>query len=338
MILDLQKFLLQEQPYWEELQTLLQRLENDAFARLNIDQVKRLYYLYQRAAADLARLSTFAAEPASLMYLETLVAHAYGELHTTPQRSQPWRPWDWCVSTWPRTFRQHLNAFWLSLALTLLGALFGGAALLGDPQAKAVLMPFAHLQGDPSARVRAEEQVSGDRMRGGKATFSTWLMTHNIKVSIFVFALGMTWGLGSSIVLFYNGVILGAVIADYVRAGEAVFLAGWLLPHGSVEIPAILLAGQAGFVLANALIGWGSPQARGTRLRQITPAVITLMAGVALLLVWAGFVEAFLSQYHEPVIPYAAKIALGVLQLTLLVAFLSLAGKRQETAALYATH
>lgn len=338
MILDLQKFLLQEQPYWAELQTMLQRLENDTFARLSIDQVKRLYYLYQRAAADLARLSTFAAEPASHKYLETLVAHAYGELHTTRYRSQPWRPWDWFVSTWPRTFRQHLNAFWLTLALTLLGALFGGGALLVDPQAKAVLMPFPHLQGDPSARVRAEEQTPGDRMRGAKATFSAWLMTHNIKVSIFVFALGMTWGLGSSIVLFYNGVIFGAVIADYVRAGEAVFLAGWLLPHGSVEIPAILLAGQAGFVLANALIGWGSPQASGTRIRQIAPAVVTLLAGVALLLVWAGFVEAFLSQYHEPVIPYAAKIALGVIHLTLLVAFLSLAGKRQETAALYAPH
>ena len=29
-------------------------------------------------------------------------------------------------------------------------------------------------------------------------------------------------------------------------------------------------------------------------------------------MVWAGFVEAFLSQYHEPIIPYAAKIAFGV--------------------------
>lgn len=338
MILDLQKFLLQEQPYWEELQTLLQRLENDAFARLSIDQLKRLYYLYQRAAADLAKISTFAAEPASQKYLETLVAQAYGELHTAPQHAQRWRPWDWFIATWPRTFRQHLKAFWLTLALTLLGALFGGAALLLDPQAKAVLMPFPHLQGDPAARVRAEEQAQGNRIHSGKATFSAWLMTHNIKVSLFVFALGMSWGLGSSIVLFYNGVILGAVIADYLRAGEALFLAGWLLPHGSVEIPAILLAGQAGFVMASALIGWGSPQSRGTRLRQVTPAVVTLLVGVTFLLVWAGFVEAFLSQYHEPIVPYAAKIALGVIQLTLLVAFLSLAGKRQEAAALYATH
>jgi uncharacterized membrane protein SpoIIM required for sporulation len=331
VIVDLQKFLRQEQPYWEELQATLQRLENDAFARLNIDQLQRLYYLYQRAAADLASLGTFAAEPASQKYLEALVARAYGELHATRQRSHRLRPWPWLLSTWPQTFRQHCGAFWLSLGLTLLGALFGSTALLADPQAKAVLMPFSHLQGSPSERVHAEEQAQADRLQGGKATFSAWLMTHNIRVSIFVFALGMTWGLGTSIVLFYNGIILGAVMADYMRAGEAVFLAGWLLPHGAVEIPAILLAGQAGFILARALLGWGSPQPMRTRLRHTAPQVITLMAGVALLLVWAGFVEAFLSQYHEPAIPYAAKIALGVLELALLGGFLSLAGKRRQT-------
>ena len=47
---------------------------------------------------------------------------------------------------------------------------------------------------------------------------------------------------------------------DDIAGGQAVFLAGWLLPHGSIEIPAILLGGQAGLILAGALIGWGSPR------------------------------------------------------------------------------
>ena len=33
----------------------------------------------------------------------------------------------------------------------------------------------------------------------------------------------MTWGIGSIISIFYNGVILGAVAADYVQAGYADF-------------------------------------------------------------------------------------------------------------------
>jgi len=39
------------------------------------------------------------------------------------------------------------------------------------------------------------------------------------------------------------------------------------------------------------------------------------------MLVWAGLVEAFLSQYHRPVVPYSLKIGFGVAELILLVLF-----------------
>jgi len=103
--------------------------------------------------------------------------------------------------------------------------------------------------------------------------------------------------------LFYNGVILGALCFDYIRAGESAFLAGWLLPHGAIEIPAVLHAGQAGFLLAGALIGWRTRENRSARLRRIGPDLIGLIAGAGVLLVWAGLVEAFFSQYHEPMFP-----------------------------------
>jgi uncharacterized membrane protein SpoIIM required for sporulation len=127
--------------------------------------------------------------------------------------------------------------------------------------------------------------------------------------------------------LFYNGVILGAVAVDYMMAGETPFLLGWLLPHGAVEIPAILLAGQAGIVLAGALIGWGKPVSLRMRLRKISNDLVTLIFGVALMLIWAGIIEAFFSQYHEPVMPYAIKIGFGVFELLILTLFLGMAGR-----------
>jgi len=48
------------------------------------------------------------------------------------------------------------------------------------------------------------------------------------------------------------------------------------------------------------------------------------------MLVWAGFIEAFLSQYHEPVITYAVKITFGFIELALLILFLSRSGKKAE--------
>jgi len=47
----------------------------------------------------------------------------------------------------------------------------------------------------------------------------------------------------------------------------------------------------------------------------------------------AGFVESFLSQYHEPVVPYLAKIAFGLLELILLIVYLSQAGKEKAEGA-----
>jgi uncharacterized membrane protein SpoIIM required for sporulation len=96
-------------------------------------------------------------------------------------------------------------------------------------------------------------------------------MTHNTKVSILTLAMGITWGIGTLVMLFYNGVILGAVALDYMTAGETQFLLGWLLPHGAIEIPAILLAGQCGLILASALIGWGKAIPLRMRFRSVLP-------------------------------------------------------------------
>ena len=184
------------------------------------------------------------------------------------------------------------------------------------------------MQGDPAKRVAQEEKASTDRLAGHKTSFSAHLMTHNTKVSILTLALGMTWGVGTIIMLFYNGVILGAVAVDYLAAGQGKFLCGWLMPHGVIEIPAILIAGQAGLVLALALVGWGRRTPLRARLREVSRDLVTLIFGVAIMLVWAGFVEAFLSQYHEPVIPYDAKIAFGCVELVLLCVFLSRSGRK----------
>jgi uncharacterized membrane protein SpoIIM required for sporulation len=326
MIIDLARFLNSERPHWIELERALDRLEAEPSLRMDLEQVRRFHLLYERTAGDLAKFTTFSSEPETRRYLEHLVARAYSEIHETRSRHRRLRPWQWFFQTLPQTFRRHVRAFYLSLAITIAGCAFGGFALALDPEAKPVLMPFSHLQQDPAQRVAEEERATRDRLAGHKSSFSAFLMTHNIRVSILTLAFGMTWGFGTVLLLFYNGVTLGAVAVDYVRAGQTKFLLGWLLPHGVIEIPAILIAGQAGLLLAVALIGWGRRVSLGSRLREVSRDLMTLMFGVALLLVWAGFIEAFLSQYHEPVIPYSVKITFGLIELGLLILFLAKSG------------
>lgn len=325
MILDVARFVGAERVYWDELRALLDSLESDPERRLPVAGIQRLHYLYERSSADLAQLDTFATEPRVRGSLEALVSRAYSQIHETraPLRVQ-WKLW---ILEFPRAFRRHLGAWRLAAAVTLLGCAFGWFAMRHDPRAKAVLMPFPGLMGSPAERVHDEESAKRDRLQGLKGTFSAQLMSNNIQVTVKALALGITWGVGTLILLFYNGVILGAVAADYIAGGQGVFLAGWLLPHGSVEIPAVLLGGQAGFVLAGALIGWGDRTPRAARFRAIARDLFAIVAGAAALLVWAGLVEAFVSQYHQPVLPYALKIAFGLCELAALAIFLGWAGR-----------
>ena len=329
MIIDLQKFITEERLYWSELENELDRLEAKPESRLSLRHLERFHYLYQRASADLARIATFSAEPNTRFYLESLVGRAFGQIHETREKPYRLRPLHWFFTNFPRAFRQHIRAFWISLLAIMVGAAFGGFTVVIDSNAKQILLPFSNLQGDPSDRVKKEESADADQLRGAKTSFSFLLMTHNTRVAIFTLALGMTWGIGTLVMLFYNGVILGAVAIDYVLAGETPFLLGWLLPHGAIEIPAILLAGQAGIVLAGALIGWGKPIPLRMRLRRISNDLMTLIFGIALMLVWAGIVEAFFSQYHAPVLPYGIKIGFGAFELIILALFLGRAGKKK---------
>lgn len=334
MIINIPKFIREEQHFWSELEDILKSIDRDNSRKMDIKEVRRFHYLYQRASADLGKIMTFSSQTEIRSYLEALVAKAYCEIHETRRYSESFSPVQWFLEKFPRTFRAHIKAFYLAVAITLVGALFGGLAITLDPDAKAVLMPFSHLLVNPSERVDKEENATSDRLAGHKATFSSSLMTHNTKVAILCMALGISMGIGTVLVIFTNGVMLGAVVIDYILAGESVFLMGWLLPHGVIEIPAILLAGQAGFLLADAIIGKGSILSLRERLESVTKDIVTIIAGAGVLLVWAGIIEGFFSQYHEPIIPYNVKIGFGVIEFILLVWFLSRSGIEKNDKSL----
>lgn len=326
MIVDLPRFVANESPYWSELQSVLEKLQVEPGWRMSMAEIERLHYLYERCSADLAKLDTFATEPQLRTFLQTLVSRAYSEIHETRARRLK-APWRVLILAFPRSFRRHAGAFQLAVALTLAGCAFGWFAIRFDPQSKAVLMPFPGLNVTPAQRVAMEEHVSTDPLGGRKGEFAAGLMTRNIRVTTLALAAGMTWGVGTIILLFANGVILGAVAADYVFGGQSTFLLAWLLPHGVVEIPAILLGGQAGLVIAGALIGWGQRLSRAERLRAVAGDLLAIAMGAAGLLVWAGIVESFVSQYHRQVLPYGLKIAFGAFELLALTLFLWRAGR-----------
>ena len=67
-------------------------------------------------------------------------------------------------------------------------------------------------------------------------------------------------------------------------------------------------------------------------MRQSMREWLLLIAGLAMMLVWAGPMEAFFSQHHAPVLPYGFKVAVGAAELVLLTIYLLLIGRRATGA------
>ena len=86
MIVDLQKFIANGRPHWNGLETMLNHIEAEPDGRLTLAEAQKFHLLYERTAADLAKVTTFSSEAETRRYLENLVARAYGEIHETREK------------------------------------------------------------------------------------------------------------------------------------------------------------------------------------------------------------------------------------------------------------
>jgi len=329
VILDLERFQAQAGPRWRALESLLAALESRPDRRLNPAEAEQLQELYAQAATDLNRVTHGALAYELRQYLERLVARAYAELYyAPPKRSEIWQPRRWLriLTAFPETFRRQSRYFVLAVLITLSGCALGGLAVRYDPASVDVLLPADYLR-NPDQRVHEEEQGQGRHLDSAQteAAFSAQLIRHNIQVALLAAALGVTFGIGTALLLFENGVLLGAVAVHYTQRGFGLFMTAWLLPHGVFEIPSILIAGQAGFYLARLLLH----RREDRNVRQSMREWLVLVAGLAMMLVWAGIMEAFFSQHHAPVLPYGFKVAVAAAELVLLTIYLLLIGRRE---------
>ena len=153
--------------------------------------------------------------------------------------------------------------------------------------------------------------------------FGASLYTHNIRVSFLAFALGALTIVLGLVILFYNGVILGAVGTLYVLDDVSLFFFAWVGPHGALELPAIVFGGAAGLLVGRALVMPGS-LSRGASLRRVLPSVWRIIIGAALTLICAGIIEGSFSQFSSKTIPYGLKISVALLLFTGLTMYLFL--------------
>jgi uncharacterized membrane protein SpoIIM required for sporulation len=220
----------------------------------------------------------------------------------------------------PDLMKKEWKVYVASALLLWGGFSFGYIGMIFDPDAAHYLVPEDHLKTDPVKR--AEDEASRETASAGnQAAFSSFLMTHNIQVAFLAFALGITVGVGTAIMLFVNGVFLGALAQVYVAKGMAGWFWAWILPHGIPEITAICIAGAAGFVIARGLAApRGLPRRQALRKEAIT--AVKLLLGTLALFVLAGIIEGTISQIHPPKLSVGFKITFALIVGTGVYAYL----------------
>jgi uncharacterized membrane protein SpoIIM required for sporulation len=306
---------------WRRLEQLLDHHERDP-AGLGRAGLQDLLRLYRLAAADLNRARSRTASPALLVPLNALVARAYRALYAGGARRRPWRVGAFLLHDIPAAARARRGALAVALAAFLAGAALGFAAVLADPGAVERLVPAQFLAGSAAERVEDIEQGPEriDQLREA-AGFASMLYTHNIQVTFLCAAAAATTVLGGLVLLLYNGVILGAVAAQYLLDGVGVFFLAWVGPHGALEIPGILIGSAAGLVLGRALWLPGGP-GRAAALRAAAPDALRLLLAAALVLVAAGLIEGSFSQFTARTVAHPLKILVAAILFAGLVVWL----------------
>jgi uncharacterized membrane protein SpoIIM required for sporulation len=288
-------FVRKNRPRWQRLEAMLGRIETRGPRRTDRPFLRELTSLYRATTGDLAFAQTHYRGTTLLLFLHQLVARAHNQIYRSHRLSL--RAIDRFVrNEIPQAFREHLQAVTWSAILFLLGLALGLSAVQFDERAASIILPSNVLNSIYSGRM-----WTGDIFSVTPAPVaSTFLFTSNISVALLAFAGGLSFGLVTAWILFQNGFMLGVVFklcADYGLLGALLeFIAG----HGILEISAIIVAGGAGFVVANGLLNPGTYSRADAMALQGRSAVRMAVASIPAL-VTSGCIEAFISPSQFPV-------------------------------------
>lgn len=146
------------------------------------------------------------------------------------------------------------------------------------------------------------------------------ITTNNLMVAFLTFFVGLLFTLGTHLMLFSNGVMLGAFQYYFYTKGLLItsFLGIWI--HGAFEISAIVIAGGAGITIGN---GWLFP-GTFTRFQSLKLAMrrgVRIMLLLVPFIIMAGFLESYVTRHYNTLPDWSKLAIIGFSFLLMLFAF-----------------
>jgi uncharacterized membrane protein SpoIIM required for sporulation len=188
----------------------------------------------------------------------------------------------------------------------------------------------ADILGGADREFRGTKTVGDIRERfghEGNPLLSSFVIVNNIKVALAAFALGITFGVGTIYMLTINGAMLGGIAGAFAKSGIDGQLWMVILPHGALELSAVVIAGGAGLLLGYSL--WCPGQrTRRRALREEAVRAVQLAVGLIPAFAVAGVFEGFVTP--SDVIPEPLKVLLGIAVAVVFWLYLLLAGREAK--------
>jgi uncharacterized membrane protein SpoIIM required for sporulation len=316
------RWLEKRKPYWTRLEQLVAQSSMRGVSALDHEELQELGLLYRQTASDLATVREDNTSQQLAAYLNQLLGRAHNLIYMghRPRMSGIVR---FYAQTYPRIFRETLPQSLLAFGIFLVCAIVAWAVTIRDPA-------FAHRLLSPAMLESIEKrEMWTNSIVTVKPVAASGIMTNNLSVSFAAFAFGISAGIGTAWMMALNGLMLGVVGAATWHAGMALKLWSFVAPHGVLELPAIFIAGGAGFEIARGMLFPGLLPRRDS-LAQAGGRAAQLVLGTVPMLIVAGTIEGFVSPSDLPV---ALKFLLAGVLFVALITYLNLARHFQQPAA-----
>jgi uncharacterized membrane protein SpoIIM required for sporulation len=226
----------------------------------------------------------------------------------------------------PRALRAQWRSQLAALALFLVPAAGTFATVLLAPELVYHFLDVDQVKDmeamyDPSSPYFLRERESGDDLQ----MFGFYIY-NNIGIAFRTFASGLLFGVGAAFLVAYNGLMFGAVAAHLQGIGSARTFYPFVIGHGALELPAIVMAGGTGLALGFALLAPG-PRTRVEALQDAARACVPVIYGFTAMLLGAAFLEAFWSSRHT--LGSEVRVSAGSVLWIAMAAFVLLGGRRR---------
>jgi uncharacterized membrane protein SpoIIM required for sporulation len=205
----------------------------------------------------------------------------------------------------PRVVEEMRASIWITVALFFGTGVLGWLLVSFNPELASLF----------ASEKMIEEVQRGDLWTDGilniipSSVLSIQIMANNIVVSLFAFALGALYGLGTIYIISLNGFMIGGIFAFTAKYDMAGRLFNFVIAHGVVELSVICLAGAAGIQLGHALVYPGL-KTRMAAFRDAVKRAGTLLPVVVVFLVGAGIIEGYISPDDSYTLP--VRVTVGV--------------------------